>query len=54
MEDIDYQSSVDTLAAYWKIPSSLQAVAPDMHISIEEHSALNSLLTFLIIVFMFG
>ena len=41
-EDIDYQSSVDTLNAHWNIPSYLQNVAPDMHISIEEQSALDS------------
>lgn len=41
-EDIDYQSSIDTLSAHWNIPSYLQKITPDMHISIEERSPRNS------------
>ncbi|XP_078322971.1 uncharacterized protein LOC111122905 [Crassostrea virginica] len=41
-EDIDYQSSIDTLSAHWNIPSYLQKITPDMHISIEERSPRNN------------
>jgi hypothetical protein len=43
-EDIDYQSSMDTVSGYWNVPFNLQFFAPDMHISIEQHSVYGSML----------
>ncbi|KAK3101031.1 hypothetical protein FSP39_000383, partial [Pinctada imbricata] len=36
MEDIDYQTSTNSLKAYWTVPSIMQMYTPDVHFAIEE------------------
>lgn len=36
--DAEFQSSTDTLSAFWKIPDELLPFAPDVYFSIEKKS----------------
>ncbi|XP_062569401.1 uncharacterized protein LOC134231455, partial [Saccostrea cucullata] len=37
-EDMDYQSSTNSLEAYWEVPNTVSHYSPDAHFSIEEKS----------------
>lgn len=41
--DVDFQSSTNSLRAYWEVPLPIAYYTPDVHFSVEERSPVGSM-----------